>query len=421
MMRIFWLLPYVAAFFSTTAFGSEIHVDLGDLVAGGNGCGAKGTLGINPRDGKSVAATTFAGSGSGAPSFKGCDGIGGKANYPMVDGVMTINGTSVINSLGGAFAFPATGSASTWDAVRNDVSLIDSGSLVTVIQLNDQPGVNRDGIGIHSSAGVTFDLAEIRAHYSGATTLRLDGVAGLNYESCVGANVEIWVIVDGVLKFQGAFLNGGDHQAFSIPLGNTERFVTLACTDQNLSNGCDHGVIADATLVIDAPVPDCNANLLADFCEIASGIATDCNLNAKPDACDFHFKSYGQGCPGAFGFVPKLGMSGCAVAGGTIYVQIDQGLGGANAFLILGLQSAQIPLVASGGCFLLVKNYLPLAAVPVKLAGALPGAGTATLFGQIPSDVGPLSSAALHLQCFVLDPSAPADYSNSAGIEFKIF
>lgn len=391
---------------------------LGDLIAGGDGCGAKPTLGINPRDGKVSAASTFAGSGSGVPSFKACDGTGGKANYPFIDGVMTLNGTSVIDSLGGTFAFPPTGNASTWDAVRNNLALIDSGPVLTVIRLDDQPGVDREGVGIHASAGVTFDLAAIRAGLSGASTLRVAGVAGLNYESCVNANVEIFVIVDGASRYQRTFSFGGDHQAFSVALSDSDRFLTLACTDQNQSNGCDHGVFADAILVIDAPLADCDENHVSDACEIANGLTADCNSNGKPDPCDFEFVPYGTGCPGLGGFVPKLTMFGCATAGGTVFLNVDQGLGGAGALLLLGLDAAAIPLIASGGCTLNVKSMLPFS-VPMVLGGAGPGKGTYTLFHAIPASAGTLGGT-LRMQVFVFDASTPADYSNSPGLEFRI-
>lgn len=403
---------------AATAGATEIHLKLGDLVAGGDGCGAKSTLGINPRDGKPSGATTFAGSGSGVPAFKVCDGTGGTANYPLVDGVMTVNGVSVIDSLGGTFGFPVTGSASSWDAVRNNVALIDSGAIATVIQLNDQPGVNRSGIGIHASAGVTFDLAAIRAAYSGATTLRVEGVAGLNYESCVNANVEIFAIVDGVARYQNSFLSGGDHQPFSFTLNASDRFLTLACTDQNQSNGCDHGVIADAILVIDAPVSDCDANFVVDACEIANGLANDCNGNGEPDPCDFEFVPYGTGCPGLGGFVPTLSMYGCVNAGSTVFLFVDKGLGGASGLVLLGLERAAIPLIASGGCSLNVKTLLPVS-LPIVLGGSGPGKGNYTLFHSIPADVGVLGGT-LRLQCFVFDSSAPADFSNTAGLELQI-
>lgn len=392
----------------------ELHLRLGDMVAGGNGCGkSPATRGINPRDGKLAKANTFAGSGGTGPAFKAADGVGGKVNYPLVDGVMNLNGTSVIDSLGTTFAFPATQNATTWDAIRFDIALVDGGNSPVIMQLNDQPGVDRGGIGLHTNCGVTFDLAAIRAAW-GASTLRAEGVAGLNWEACTNANVEIWVLVDGALRFHKDLLIGGDHLAYSVPLTDSDRFLTLACTDYNQSDGCDHGVIADAILVIDAPgAKDCNGNHILDACELDLGLSEDCDLDLVPDACQWSFTSAGTGCAGTSGYVPSLWMDGCLAAGGTLTVAIQGGLGGATALLIVGTGAQSTPILGPGGCSLNVSGVLPFA-LPITLGGALPGSGNTTFYVPVPTGAASLGS--FTTQAFVLDTIAPQGFSNTNAV-----
>lgn len=404
----------LTSFASRASRAAEIHLRLGDIVGGGDGCGIAPTArGINPRDGKLAKENAFAGSGGVGPTFKAADGVGGKVNYPLVDGVMNINGTSQIDSLGGTFAFPATQNATTWDAIRNDVALLDGGGAPLAMQLNDQPGVDRGGIGLHTNCGVTFDLAAIRAQYGGAQLLRTEGVGGLNWEACTNANVDLWIVVDGALRFHQPFLYGGDFMKYSIPLADTDRFLTIAGTDNNQSDGCDHGVVADAILVIDAPIPDCNANFVADACELLMDPSMDCDANQVPDGCQWSYLPNGSGCAGTNGYIPSLAISGCAVVGGAFTISIQGGKGGASAFLFLGAGSQITPIPGPGGCSLNISGVLPFV-VPITLGGSLPGTGNT--FFHVPVPHGPALVGTFAIQAFVADPFAIQDFSATNGV-----
>lgn len=394
------------------ASATEIHLRLGDLVAGGNGCGlAPVTQGINPRNGTLAKVNTFSGNGGTGPKFSAADGTGGKVNYPLIDGVFVAHNTTQIDTLGGTFAFPATANGTTWDAIRNAVALVDSGNTQIPMRLDDQPGVDRIGIGLHTNCGVTFDLAAIRAA-NGASTLRVEGVAGLNWEACAGADVEIWVLVDGVARFHQAFLLGGNAQAFSIPLTDNDRFLSIASTDQDVSDGCDHGVMADPILVIDAPLSDCNGNHVEDSCELSIGVGADCDANGIPDDCQWQFTDVGVGCGGAGGLIPVMQLSGCGAPGSTLTLYLSNAVGGSIGLLFFGLNPASIPIPGTP-CHLAMTPIAPNPlALPIGGAGA--GNGNVTAFGSLPAGA-PLSGAFV-MQAFVPDAVAPHGFSTTAGL-----
>lgn len=123
----------------------------------------------------------------------------------------------------------------------------------------------------------------------------------------------------------------------------------------------------------------------------------------------------GQGCVGSGGFAPKLAVtSGPPVAGAPIALVISEGLGGANAVLLFGLDKGETPI--GFGCSLYLTGVLPPAPV-VPLGGSGPGTGTVTLLGTLPSDIGGNSFA---IQTFVLDPGAPLGFTASNGLKISV-
>ncbi|MFG0316752.1 MAG: hypothetical protein ACF8XB_05725 [Planctomycetota bacterium JB042] len=123
----------------------------------------------------------------------------------------------------------------------------------------------------------------------------------------------------------------------------------------------------------------------------------------------------GQGCPGSGGFVPKLAVtSGTPMAGAPIALVLSDGLGGALAVLLFGLDKGETPL--GFGCSLHLTGVLPPAPV-VPLGGSGPGTGTVTLLGALPSDIGGNSFA---LQAFVLDAAAPLGFAPTNGLKLNV-
>jgi hypothetical protein len=124
--------------------------------------------------------------------------------------------------------------------------------------------------------------------------------------------------------------------------------------------------------------------------------------------------NYGHGCAGS-GFIrPDLRVKGCTVFGGTLEVSIEEGLGGAVGWIVLGAAPAALPI--SAGCTLNVS--LPLiASLPIALGGSGPGAGAIAFAATIPA-AGPAGE--ISLQAFLSDPGAPAGFSNTNGVRLKI-
>jgi WD40 repeat protein len=129
--------------------------------------------------------------------------------------------------------------------------------------------------------------------------------------------------------------------------------------------------------------------------------------------CEGLIETYGVGCPGSGGFVPALGASGCATAGGALTLSISGGLGGANAFLLLGLGQGSLPLK---GCTLLVNPLLPVM-VSLTLPGSGAGNGALTLPSILPTN---LPDGIITLQAWVHDAGAAKGFASSNGVQLTI-
>ena len=126
-------------------------------------------------------------------------------------------------------------------------------------------------------------------------------------------------------------------------------------------------------------------------------------------ACD-DADSYGFGCPGSGGFVPLLAFDGCAVPDAAVELSIASGLGGADAFLAIGLQATAAPL--GGGCTLDVAAPFLLVG-PIALTGVAAGEGEVSIPFLMPPTV---SSLDVKLQAFVIDPAVAIGFSSTAGL-----
>jgi WD40 repeat protein len=129
--------------------------------------------------------------------------------------------------------------------------------------------------------------------------------------------------------------------------------------------------------------------------------------------CPGHIEAYGAGCAGSGGFVPALDVSGCATAGGAITVSIDGGLGGASAFLLLGLGQGSAPLK---GCTLLVSPLLP-PLLPLALPGSGAGNGALSLPALLPTSLPDMSFT---LQAWIQDAGAPKGWASTNGVQLDV-
>jgi len=251
--RFIWVV--VAGIVFTAATAAAADIDLGDIGVGGDGSGsATPGLGLRITTATLLQPDQFGGSSHySAPFFKPTDGSGGSVDLPYVDGVFLPKGLTPIDSTGGTFYFPGTG-GNRYDAIRNAFAVYDNDGQppgLAPIQLDDQPGVNRRGLGIHANQGITYDLNALRN--AGYSFSFVTGVAGLNFDTLLERPSEVWVLVDGAQLFRQTFFNGGEYCPFLIPVGPDDHFLSFACTDYNGTNSSDHGVVADAYLAVPEP------------------------------------------------------------------------------------------------------------------------------------------------------------------------
>jgi hypothetical protein len=259
---------------------------LGDMLVGGDGTGS-GTFGagLDVRTGAIVPPSVFGGTSSGGPSFITTNGTGGAANLPFVSGVFVPNGLTQIDALGRKFTFPPTTGIS-YDALRNGVAVYDDSvhhawPIRTVADPNTLPL----GIGLPSNAGVTFDLAAIRAAHPGTMFGILAVLPSLNMEAlAAGATAETWVLLDGMVMSHAVLDPNVPFVQVSgpVPLG-AFRYLTFATTDAD-GSAADH-VVFDYGLLLLLTVPDCNSNGVPDDCDIADGFSQDANGDGIPDEC----------------------------------------------------------------------------------------------------------------------------------------
>jgi hypothetical protein len=98
---------------------------------------------------------------------------------------------------------------------------------------------------LHANAGITFDLERMRAIHSGAAPVRFSATAGAPRNGLV----DVWVFVDGQLKFSRTKLQKEDGAiAIGIPFVPGDRFLTLVSTDGGNGTDYDHLVLGDPVI-----------------------------------------------------------------------------------------------------------------------------------------------------------------------------
>ncbi|MFG0320282.1 MAG: hypothetical protein ACF8XB_23615 [Planctomycetota bacterium JB042] len=100
-------------------------------------------------------------------------------------------------------------------------------------------------------------------------------------------------------------------------------------------------------------------------------VATLLEVDLGP--CGGAIAAYGAGSAGTGGFVPALTASGCPAVGGALALRVEDVVGGASGFLMVGLAEGEVPF--AGGA-LLVDPIVAAFALPVGGAPGVGGAGT---------------------------------------------
>jgi hypothetical protein len=144
-----------------------------------------------------------------------------------------------------------------------------------------------------------------------------------------------------------------------------------------------------------------------------SNLGTITILVAAPD-CPSSSEVYGFGSPGSGGFLPRLSVTGCTSPGRSGAAELEAGLGGSTAVLLVGLQHAQYEL-RPGMVIHVAQVGFRARAIPVLGSG--PGNGTFHYDFTIPPDMPPMT---IYFQAVVSDPAASLQWATTNGVEVTI-
>jgi hypothetical protein len=102
---------------------------------------------------------------------------------------------------------------------------------------------------LHASNAITFDLQAIRRANPGCKLLRFLAAAANLEPGEVGEAADIWVLVDGQVRFQRQRVDSySGVLPVAVRIGEKDRFLTLATTDGGDSIPHDWVIFGDARL-----------------------------------------------------------------------------------------------------------------------------------------------------------------------------
>lgn len=223
-------------------------LDLVDVVAGGDGFSGRRSRGIDPTTGRpgDIWPTEFL---QGDHAYHRVEGM------PFVDGVFIPDGSVgrvQTDSTGVGFdGFPKTVNLTAGYVWAGGVLPLDppvdgENTIRTVLGTIDYSSTGHGVLFLHANKGITFDLDAIRRAHPDQRIVRFRSVAAdLGSSSPKGevVSADLWVLVDGQMRFRRreiSVLNG--EFAVAVPIGEHDRFLTLAATD-----GGNH-IYADLTM-----------------------------------------------------------------------------------------------------------------------------------------------------------------------------
>ena len=211
-----------------------LSLDLADIVGGGNGFGTgNDDNGINFKDGK----ISFVEAESHAFRVPGYVLV----KHPFIDGVFVPDGRKGavrVSSSGITYSqFPDT-KGECYASVCNN-SVIKQGFDETAkfgnLLLPGEELMSKlpPRICLHSNAGITFDLAAIRGSLTNNSIRCLTTSFGLiDMGGTEQTDVDIFILVDGKTKYSHkGYLSGDKPLDIEIELNESDRFITLVCTE----------------------------------------------------------------------------------------------------------------------------------------------------------------------------------------------
>ena len=222
---------------SRLVWRGETEISLADIVGGGNGFGT-GRLdyGIMFDTGKLSTGPLFIGNYN--LHYKVTQNFFRSVpEFASVDGIFVPDGGSesvVVSSQGHIFeGCPDT--TSTWCVPIINGARYKSNSDVQ-FQINGQIyGTDeKPALFLHANIGITYDLNVIRGQIPAEKTLtRFSSIGSAPNTSPFGVPglVDVWVLVDGKVRFSKTNMGSSESFSFDIPLSEEDRFLSLIVTD----------------------------------------------------------------------------------------------------------------------------------------------------------------------------------------------
>jgi hypothetical protein len=231
------------------------RLDLVDVVAGGSGFGQSRNRGIDPTSGKVSRASpqTY------YPTLVGDHGYHRVQGVPFVDGVFVPDGSAgavQVDSAGHTFSDFGKTDNLTYGHIwaGGSIKIVDSpGAIRTTLLGNDDYSTAGHGVLlVHANSAMTFDLQAIR-NAIGGKPIRFRAVAGnaATMAEVKAVFADFWLLVDGKPRFVRKHDAGRAAPILvSVPLGEKDRFLTLAFTDGGDGCGWDWTMLGDPQLDI---------------------------------------------------------------------------------------------------------------------------------------------------------------------------
>ncbi len=210
------------------------HIDLADIIGGGNGFGTgKTNYGIDFYSGKVSYVE------SEAESFRVSGYVA--ASHPYIDGVFMPDGgdgSVEITSTGISFdRFPDTNGDCYVPVCNNrEIKKGFGGNPELGYLIMNGEDVQKQispRICLHSNAGITFDLDAIRSSLSGVEIERFTAVFGLIESSTEEpTDVDLFILVDGINVFSHkGYLSTDNPLDIKVELDSSDRFLTMTCLE----------------------------------------------------------------------------------------------------------------------------------------------------------------------------------------------
>jgi hypothetical protein len=219
-----------------------------------------------------------------------------------------------------------------------------------------------------------------------------------------------FVLSGTVRSFSGIAQSGSD---VDVRLNGVGKILT--CNDNTNASGVYAVVVPGGTMRVVFHPPSYTLGL-GTLVERNVVVSADRILDATLPACDA-IVSYGNGLAGTGGFVPQLSMSGGvpALDNDDFAFELQNGRGGAQAFLMVGFAPASIPSL--GGTVLVAPQNAMFASV--TLGGGIGVGGAGSL--QVPAMLVPdLVGLEFYSQFFVRDPLATQGWAFSNAVAFRV-